>query len=378
MTHETDREHRKPAGDVQPAKPEVTDPPLSNRLTVLADRVGEAFRLGRSKSVEAAQAYLDCGSMLAEAKAECDHGEWIPFLKRAGIPERTAQRMMKLAASGESAETLADKGIKAALAGMVQRGKNDTVTDLEDDPTPTETPDPPSTRRKAIRAERHAEGLCVDCRQPCDGEARCKWCRREFRAAFLKLEAAVLERAGIEPRVACNMMTLAEAGHIGETLHEAVGVNAALADLRRKSGREKSESDSDFPRMDAMLPELKAAAKKRNGIRLSAGQVSALVDAVAWTAPPYGDGNGSEETFVSTEVAKATLLRRPLPGEMKRVLRKLYGAHPGFVPAEELLDAAGLAPPKFAAMMESFHFPLVGSKPPTSSRILLQLERIVL
>ena len=170
--------------------------------------------------------------------------------------------------------------------------------------------------------------------------------------------AAVLERAGIEARVARNMMTLAEAGYIGETLHEAGGVTAALADLRRKSGREKSESDSDFPRMDAMLPELKAAAMEGNGIRLSAAEVSALVDAVAWTAPPYGDGNGSEETFVGAEFAKATLLRGPLSKAMGKVLRKLYGAHPGFVPAEELRDAVGYAPPLFAAIMEEFRWRL--------------------
>ena len=170
--------------------------------------------------------------------------------------------------------------------------------------------------------------------------------------------AAVLERAGIEARVARNMMTLAEAGYIGETLHEAGGVTAALADLRRKSGREKSESESDFPRMDAMLPELKAAAMEGNGIRLSAAEVSALVDAVAWTAPPYGDGNGSEETFVGAEFAKATLLRGPLSKAMGKVLRKLYGAHPGFVPAEELRDAVGYAPPLFAAIMEEFRWRL--------------------
>ena len=178
----------------------------------------------------------------------------------------------------------------------------------------------------------------------------------------MKLEAAVLERAGIEARVARNMMTLAEAGYIGETLHEAVGVNAALADLRRKSGREKSESDSDFSRMDAMLPELKAAAMEGNGIRLSAGQVSALVDAVAWTAPPYGDGNGSEGKFVGAEFAKATLLLRPLPERMVNVLMKLHGAHPGFVPAEELRDAAGCAPTWFAALMESFRWRLANTE----------------
>ena len=199
---------------------------------------------------------------------------------------------------------------------------------------------------------------------------------------------AVLERVGIEARTALNMMTLAEAGYTGETLHEAGGVNAALAALRRKSGRGKSESDSDFHRTDekglcvdcgqpgdcrarcdrcgrafhAKLPKLKEAAIAGKGSRLSAAEVSALVDAVAWTAPPYGDGNGSEETFVSTEVAKATLLRRPLSKAMGKVLRKLYGAHPGFVPAEELRDAVGYAPTWFAAMMETLYWRLVNTE----------------
>ncbi len=196
--------------------------------------------------------------------------------------------------------------------------------------------------------------------------------------------AAVLERAGIEARVATNMMTLAEAGYTGETLHEAGGVTAALAALRRKSGRGKSESNSDFHRTDekglcvdcgqpgdcrarcdrcgrafhAKLPKLKEAAIAGKGSRLSAAEVSALVDAVAWTAPPYGDGNGSEETFVGAEFAKATLLRGPLSKAMGKVLRKLYGAHPGFVPAEELRDAVGYAPPLFAAIMEEFRWRL--------------------
>ena len=199
---------------------------------------------------------------------------------------------------------------------------------------------------------------------------------------------AVLERVGIEARTALNMMTLAEAGYTGETLHEAGGVNAVLAALRRKSGRGKSESDSDFHRTDekglcvdcgqpgdcrarcdrcgrafhAKLPKLKEAAIAGKGSRLSAAEVSALVDAVAWTAPPYGDGNGSEGKFVGAEFAKATLLLRPLPERMVNVLMKLHGAHPGFVPAEELRDAAGCAPTWFAALMESFRWRLANTE----------------
>ena len=219
------------------------------------------------------------------------------------------------------------------------------------------------------------------------------WLRIGAKLAKIRPEASrgqwkgVLEKVGIKARVATNMMTLAKAGHTGETLQEAGGVNAALAALRPKPVRKKPESDSVFPPTDAnglcagcgrpgvgrmrcercgrafeaMLPELKAAAKEGKGIRLSAGQVSALVDAVAWTAPPYGDGNGPEETFVGTGLAKRVLLGLALPGQMGKVLMKLHGAHTGFVPAEELREASGYTPTRFAAMMEVFHWRLVNT-----------------
>ena len=251
---------KNPGGDVQPIEAEDTAPPLSDRLADLAERAGEAFRLGRAKeaeasearrlgrarSLEAAKVHLECGSMLVEAKAECRHGEWLPFLRRAGIPERSAQRRMQVFASGMGAEDIVKEGgLKGAAASLAKPRNPSPVTDL-------------------------------------DGQA--------------------------------------------------------------------------FP---ATLPKLKAAAKKGKGIRLSAGQVSALVDAVAWTAPPYGDWNGPEETFVGAGFAKLALRRRPLTGEMVDVLMKLHGAHPGFVPAEELREATGLAPPLFAAVMESFRLRLV-------------------
>ena len=260
--YDKEQEQEKRYGDDQPAKAEGTAPPLSNRLTDLAERAGEAFRLGRSKegeanqarrinhlrSLEAAKTHLDCGSMLVEAKAECVHGEWTPFLKKAGIAERSAQRLMKVARSGMSAETIVRKGgLKAAEASLAKPRNPPPVTDL-------------------------------------DGQA--------------------------------------------------------------------------FP---ATLPKLKAAAKKGKGIRLSAAEVSALVDAVAWTAPPYGDWNGPEETFVGTGLAKRVLLGLALPGQMGKVLMKLHGAHPGFVPAEELREASGYTPTRFAAMMEVFHWRLVNT-----------------
>ena len=129
----------------------------------------------------------------------------------------------------------------------------------------------------------------------------------------MKLEAAVLERAGIEARVALNMMTLAEAGYTGETLQEAGGVNAALAAERQKSGREKPESDSDFPRMEA------------NGLCAGCGQ----------------------------------------PGVGRARCERCGQAFPATLPklraAEELREATGYTPPLFAALMEWFHWRLVNT-----------------
>ncbi|MDE0698268.1 MAG: hypothetical protein OXH76_20815 [Boseongicola sp.] len=182
----------------------TTAPALSNRMADLAERAGEAFRLGRARSVEAAQAYLDCGAILTEAKAECGHGQWLPFLERAGIPARTATRMMKLAASGMDAESLAEKGIKAASEDMARPGKSATVADLE----PSQ---PKQTRRQALRAERKVVGLCTDCGAPADGKTKCEKCRtrqlrgerqrrasgRAFEAIRPKLEVAANAGKGL-------------------------------------------------------------------------------------------------------------------------------------------------------------------------------------
>ena len=143
-------------------------PPLSNFLADLAERASEAFRRGNVRSVEAAASYLDCGNILVEAKQDAGHGLWLPFLERAGIPARTAQRMMRLAASGIEADALAERGIRAALAAMGRPAKNDTVTHFT---APTETADP-AARARTRRAERRRKNRCVDCGSASDGHAR--------------------------------------------------------------------------------------------------------------------------------------------------------------------------------------------------------------
>lgn len=66
----------------------------------------QCLRHGR----KAIEHYLTAGRLLLEAKAKAAHGEWLPFLKDAGIPERTARRMMGLARSGIKSDTVTDLG----------------------------------------------------------------------------------------------------------------------------------------------------------------------------------------------------------------------------------------------------------------------------
>src|SRR3954447_15723958 len=86
-----------------------------NRLGDLADRIREANAAMLAASQEAAERALQAGRLLIEAKGECRHGDWLPFLERAGIHERQARRLMQLARSGLKSDTVSDLGIKGAL-----------------------------------------------------------------------------------------------------------------------------------------------------------------------------------------------------------------------------------------------------------------------
>ena len=88
----------------------------SNTLTVMAGRIRDAQDRATAASVEAAEQSLKAGRLLIEAKAECRHGEWGPFLEAAGMHERRARRLMQLARSGLKSDTVSDLGgIREAL-----------------------------------------------------------------------------------------------------------------------------------------------------------------------------------------------------------------------------------------------------------------------
>jgi hypothetical protein len=89
---------------------------LTNSMADLAEQVREAQASGAAASTLAAEKAIQSGRLLLEAKGKCAHGEWAPFLERAGVHERQARRLMQLARSGLAADTVSELGgFKAAL-----------------------------------------------------------------------------------------------------------------------------------------------------------------------------------------------------------------------------------------------------------------------
>lgn len=94
---------------------------LSNILSDLAERIRQSDEVTRSYERMAAAGAIASGEMLLQAKDACRHGEWLPFLARAGMPERKAQRLMQIAHSGLKPDTVSDLGIKGTLELIAKR-----------------------------------------------------------------------------------------------------------------------------------------------------------------------------------------------------------------------------------------------------------------
>lgn len=82
----------------------------SNRLPTLAAEARQAHAESLHHSQKAADRALVAGSALVEAKALCAHGTWGDWLAQTGIPERSAQRYMKLHRAGITSAMVADLG----------------------------------------------------------------------------------------------------------------------------------------------------------------------------------------------------------------------------------------------------------------------------
>jgi hypothetical protein len=98
----------------------------SNILSVSAEGIRRLLLESDALALESIDKAIEAGRQLCLAKEECAHGEWLPFLKRADVPERKAQRYMKLARAGIKSDTVSDLGgIKAALGFLSNMEEDD-------------------------------------------------------------------------------------------------------------------------------------------------------------------------------------------------------------------------------------------------------------
>lgn len=94
----------------------------SNTMSTTAETIRELLAEAETLAARSIDKMLEAGHALVQAKAECKHGEWLPFLERAGIHERQARRLMQLANSGLTSDTVSDLGgIKGALEFLSRR-----------------------------------------------------------------------------------------------------------------------------------------------------------------------------------------------------------------------------------------------------------------
>ena len=79
-----------------------------NSAAFLADLAGRAGKLYRRSSED----WLVCANLLLEARKVCPHGGWSIFLEDAGIPQRTARRMLAFAMAGVQNGHVAVLGVR--------------------------------------------------------------------------------------------------------------------------------------------------------------------------------------------------------------------------------------------------------------------------
>ena len=94
---------------------------LSNSLADLAEQVKERHGQFTAAKRTTAEKAIEVGQLLCRAKVLCKHGDWLPFLARSGVGERWARRLMQIARSELTSDTVADLGIRGTLDYLSSR-----------------------------------------------------------------------------------------------------------------------------------------------------------------------------------------------------------------------------------------------------------------
>jgi hypothetical protein len=92
----------------------IINPPAQVRpaadLAALAAEINAEHALGEQATRQAAQHYLRVGRALLQAREQCPHGQWLPWLAAncPGVSERTSQRCMSLARTAGKSDAASD------------------------------------------------------------------------------------------------------------------------------------------------------------------------------------------------------------------------------------------------------------------------------
>ncbi len=103
---------------------------FSNSLATLSALAARAKKHYSNHLVE----WMTCAATLQEARTICPHGQWLPFLKEAGVPKSTAHRMITIAESGLQMSHVGHFGGIAATLYFLShdRGKVDRMVEVMD------------------------------------------------------------------------------------------------------------------------------------------------------------------------------------------------------------------------------------------------------
>jgi len=100
---------------------------LRERLKVEHAAVAKTLRTSVSHAMAA-------GDILIGARARLNHGQWLPWLQSCGVPERTAQRYVRLARNRtiieSKSDAVSDLSISGVLAMLAAPRKDETAADL--------------------------------------------------------------------------------------------------------------------------------------------------------------------------------------------------------------------------------------------------------
>ena len=109
--------HQDSTARTRPTRTQDIQQPAPATTTALRAALHEHVAIVQAIGRRAAESVRDLGVALAAAKGDCRHGEWLPFLAAAGVPERFAQRAIRYSKLLPKSVNLSDLPAPSKLLG---------------------------------------------------------------------------------------------------------------------------------------------------------------------------------------------------------------------------------------------------------------------